>query len=159
MRKNLFKISIVFFFIIEIILIIFNYIGKSNIAKILEIENINDFYIKDLGESLGLDSARPLYIKFKISIDKYEKYNLTYIDTALDDNVYEGEITNKKQKISDKYYMCYYEKVIYDNKQKVEFRKIKYNRLLLKANSIILLLIICAFILKKRKLNNSKLER
>ena len=94
---------------------------------ILEIENINDFYIKDLGESLGLDSARPLYIKFKISIDKY--------------------------------YMCYYEKVIYDNKQKVEFRKIKYNRLLLKANSIILLLIICAFILKKRKLNNSKLDR
>ena len=90
MRKNLFKISIVFFTIIEIILIIFNYIGKSNIAKILEIENINDFYIKDLGESLGLDSARPLYIKFKISIDKYEKYNLTYIDTALDDNVYEG---------------------------------------------------------------------
>ena len=143
----------------EIILIIFNYIGKSYIAKILEIENINDFYIKDLGESLGLDSARPLYIKFKISIDKYEKYNLTYIDTALDDNVYEGEITNKKQKISDKYYICYYEKVIYDNKQKVEFRKIKYNRLLLKANSIILLLIICAFILKKRKLNNSKLER
>ena len=55
--------------------------------------------------------------------------------------------------------MNYYEKVIYDNKQKVEFRKIKYNRLLLKANSIILLLIICAFILKKRKLNNSKLER
>ena len=49
MRKNLFKISIVFFSIIEIILIIFNYIGKSNIAKILEIENINDFYIKDLG--------------------------------------------------------------------------------------------------------------
>lgn len=106
-----------------------------------------------------MDSERPLYIKFKISIDKYEKYNLTYIDTALDDNVYEGEITNKKQKISDKYYMCYYEKVIYDNEQKVEFRKIKYNRLLLKANSIILLLIICAFILKKRKLNNSKLER
>ena len=99
MRKNLFKISIVFFSIIEIILIIFNYIGKSNIANILEIENINDFYIKDLGESLGLDSARPLYIKFKISIDKYEKYNLTYIDTALDDNVYEGEITNKFENI------------------------------------------------------------
>ena len=100
-----------------------------------------------------MDSARPLYIKFKISIDKYEKYQIQ------NDNLYEGEITNKKQKISDKYYMCYYEKVIYDNKQKVEFRKIKYNRLLLKANSIILLLIICAFILKKRKLNNSKLER
>ena len=152
MRKNLFKISIVFFTIVEIILIIFNYIGKSNIAKILEIENINDFYIKALGESLGFDSARPLYIKFKISIDKYEKYNLTYIDTTLDDNVYEGEITNKKQKISDKYYMCYYEKVIYNNKQKVEFRKIKNNRLLLKANGIILLLIICVFMIKNRKL-------
>lgn len=63
--------------------------------------------------------------------------------------LYEGEIINKKQKISDNYYMCYYESVIYDNKEKQEFRGMKNNRFFLKVNSTILIFLLFVYVVKK----------
>ena len=85
--------------IVELVLIIFNFISKYKISKRLKIENLNDFSVQGLKESLGYGSSEPIFIKFKISFDKYREYNLQYQDVVSDDYIYEGEITNKKQKI------------------------------------------------------------
>lgn len=148
MKKHLFEIIIVIFMVVELILIIFNFIDKCKISKRLEIENMNDFSIQELKESLGYGSSKPIFIKFKISFDKYKEYNLQYQD-ASDDYIYEGEIINKKQKISDNYYMCYYESVIYDNKEKQEFKRMKNNRFFLKVNSTILIFLLFVYVVKK----------
>ena len=148
-KKYLFEVILALLIIIEIILITFNYVDKCEIAKLLEIDNINDFSVQELKESLGYDSANPIFIKFKISVDKYEKYNLKYEDVSIDDYIYEGEITNKKHKISDDYYMCYYEKVIYSKEEKAQFRKIKNNKLFFIINSIILSILIFVYATKK----------
>lgn len=154
MNKNKLKIFLIIIIIIEIILIIVNYFNKYKIAKILNISNINDFFIINMKESIGYDSQRPIYIQFKISIDNYQKYNLMYEDVYSDDNIYEGEITNKKQKISDKYYMCYYETVIYNAKEKINFKITKFNRFYLKLATIVLIILILCYIPKMIKTKN-----
>lgn len=150
MKKNLFEIIIVIFIVIEVILSTFNYINKYEISRMLEINNINDFSIKGMrGSSFSQGSEMPIFIKFKISSDKYEKYNLQYQDVTSDDYIYEGEITNKKQKIDDNYYMCYYESVIYDKKEKEEFKKMKKIKFFLKVNSIVLIPLLFIYAIKK----------
>jgi len=95
----------------------------------LKIGNINDFYIQNMKELFEPSSESQIYIQFKINIDKYEKYDLQYMDISNSDSIFEGEIINKKQKISDTKYMCYYEKVIYSKREKDEFRKFKNDRI------------------------------
>ena len=151
MKKYLFKIIVVFFVIVELVLIIFNFISKYKISKRLKIENLNDFSVQGLKESLGYGSSEPIFIKFKISFDKYREYNLQYQDVVSDDYIYEGEITNKKQKISDDYYMCYYETVIYDDKEKQEFRGMRNNRFFLKVNSLMLIFLLFVYVIRKIK--------
>lgn len=90
------------FIIIEIILIVFNYKNKYEISKILEIDNINDFSIQKLKEVSGYDSSKTIFIKFKISVDKYEKYNLKYEDVNSNSVYTKEKLTNKKKKISNK---------------------------------------------------------
>lgn len=152
MKKKLFEIVFIFLIISEVILIVYNYINKNKIAKILEINDVNDIYIQEIKESVGIGSERPIYIKFKISIDKYEKYNLKYMDVNSNESIYEGEITNKKMKISDKYYICYYEKVVYNKEQKDEYRKIKNDIILFKTNTIMLSFLILIYIINKNDL-------
>lgn len=149
MGRREFKIIIVIFMVVELILIIFNFINKYKISKKLKIDNMNDFSIQELKESLGYGSSRPIFIKFKISFDKYKENNLQYQDVTSDDCIYEGEITNKKQKMSDNYYICYYQTVIYDNKEKQEFRGIKNNRFFLKVNSTISIFLLFVYVVKK----------
>ncbi len=151
MKKYLFEIIVVFFVIVELVLIIFNFISKYKISKRLKIENMNDFSVQGLKESLGYGSSEPIFIKFKISFDKYREYNLQYQDVVSDDYIYEGEITNKKQKISDDYYMCYYETVIYDDKEKQEFRGMRNNRFFLKVNSLMLIFLLFVYVIRKIK--------
>lgn len=98
MKKYLFGIFIVMFIIIEIILSAFNYMDKYEISKILEIDNINDFSVRELKGLSNYGSSKFVFIKFRISSDKYEKYNLKYEDLDLNLAIYEGEITNKKKK-------------------------------------------------------------
>jgi len=129
MKKNLFKIILFLLIILEITLIIFNYINKYRISEMLKIGNINDFYIQNMKELYEPSSESQIYIQFKINIDKYEKYDLQYMDISNSDSIFEGEIINKKQKISDTKYMCYYEKVIYSKREKDEFRKFKNDRI------------------------------
>lgn len=135
--------------IIEITLIAFNYIDKYEISKILKIDNISDFSVRKLKGLSDYGSSKSVFIKFKISFDKYEKYNLKYEDLNSDSAIYEGEITNKKKKISDNYYMCYYEKVIYNENEIDKFRKMKNNRFFLEINTIILITIIFVYSIKK----------
>lgn len=150
MKKYLFEIVIVIFIVIEVVLTTFNYISKYEISKMLEIDNINDFSIKGMSSSFfGQGSEMPIFIEFKISSDKYEKYNLQYQDVTSDDYIYEGEIKNKKQKIDDNYYMCYYESVIYDKKEKEEFKKMEKNKFLLQVNSIVLIILLFIYAIKK----------
>ncbi len=42
MKKKLFEIVFMFLIISEVILIVYNYINKNKIAKILEINDVND---------------------------------------------------------------------------------------------------------------------
>lgn len=149
MKKHLFGIFMTMFIIIEITLIVFNYKNKYEISKILEIDNINDFSIQKLKEVSGYDSSKTIFIKFKISVDKYEKYNLKYVDVNSNSDIYEGEITNKKKKISNNHYMCYYEKVTYSENEINDFRELKNNRLLLEINTIILIFIIFVYSIKR----------
>lgn len=149
MKKHLFEIVVLIFMIIEVVLITFNFINKYEISKILKIDNMNDFSVQELKGLSGYGSSKPIFIKFKISFDKYKEYNLQYQDVVSDDYIYEGEITNKKQKISDNYYMCYYESVIYDDKEKEHFREMKNNRFLLKVNSTISIFLLFIYIVRK----------
>lgn len=159
MKKYLFGIFIVMFIIIEIILSAFNYMDKYEISKILEIDNINDFSVRELKGLSNYGSSKFVFIKFRISSDKYEKYNLKYEDLDLNLAIYEGEITNKKKKISDNYYMCYYEKVIYNENEIEKFRKMKNNRFFLEINTIIVILLIFIYSIKMIKdIINRKLD-
>lgn len=149
MKKHLFKIIVIIFMVIEVVLIVFNFINKYEISKILKIDNMNDFFVQELKGLSGYGTSKTIFIKFKISFDKYKEYNLQYQDVVLDDHIYEGEITNKKQKISDNYYMCYYESVIYNDKEKEQFRKMMNNRFLLKVNSTISILLLFIYVIRK----------
>lgn len=149
MKKHLFEIIVIIFMVIEVVLIVFNFINKYEISKILKIDNMNDFFVQELKGLSGYGTSKTIFIKFKISFDKYKEYNLQYQDVVLDDHIYEGEITNKKQKISDNYYMCYYESVIYNDKEKEQFRKMMNNRFLLKVNSTISILLLFIYVIRK----------
>ena len=74
------------------------------------------------------------------------------MDVNSNESIYEGEITNKKMKISDKYYICYYEKVVYNKEQKDEYRKIKNDIILFKTNTIMLSFLILIYIINKNDL-------
>lgn len=158
MKKNKFKKIFIIFIIIEIVLLIFNYIDKCKIAQTLDISSVNDFKVEELKKLSKDDKQTTICIKFKISIDKYNKYALTYEDVKADSNVYVGEVTNKKKLISNKYYMCYYENIIYSQKEKSAFREMEIDRFLLKANNIILICLIVILIVANiaKKQNNGK---
>ena len=158
MKKNKFKKIFIIFIIIEIVLLIFNYIDKCKIAQTLDISSVNDFKVEELKKLSKDDKQTTICIKFKISIDKYNKYALTYEDVKADSNVYVGEVTNKKKLISNKYYMCYYENIIYSQKEKSAFREMEIDRFLLKANNIILICLIVILIVANiaKKQNNRK---
>lgn len=151
MKKHLLEIIVVIFMVIEVILIAFDFINKYEISKILKIDNMNDFSVQELKGLSGYGSSKPIFIKFKISFDKYKEYNLQYQDVVSDDYIYEGEITNKKQKISVNYYMCYYESVIYDDKEKEQFRGMINNRFFLKVNSTISIFLLFVYVIRKMK--------
>lgn len=149
MKKHLFEIIVIIFMVIEVVLIVLNFINKYEISKILKIDNMNDFFVQELKGLSGYGTSKTIFIKFKISFDKYKEYNLQYQDVVSDDHIYEGEITNKKKKISDNYYMCYYESVIYNDKEKEQFRKMMNNRFLLKVNSTISILLLFIYVIRK----------
>lgn len=149
MKKHLFEIIVIIFMVIEVVLIVFNFINKYEISKILKIDNMNDFFVHELKGLSGYGTSKTIFIKFKISFDKYKEYDLQYQDVVLDYHIYEGEITNKKQKISDNYYMCYYESVIYNDKEKEQFRRMMNNRFLLKVNSTISILLLFIYVIRK----------
>ena len=144
---------IIIILIINILLFIVNYMQKCEIAKRLEIENINDFSILEIKDNLGYETAKPIYIKFKISVDSFNKYNLKYEDVKSDDDIETGEITNKKQKVDDNNYICYYEKIIYDKDEKNSLKNVYRNMIFLRIANIALIILIIFYginILKKR---------
>lgn len=149
MKKHLFEIIVIIFMVIEVVLIVFNFINKYEISKILKIDNMNDFFVQELKGLSGYGTSKTIFIKFKISFDKYKEYNLQYQDVVSDDHIYEGEITNKKKKISDNYYMCYYESVIYNDKEKEQFRRMMNKRFLFKVNSTISILLLFIYVIRK----------
>ena len=51
--------------------------------------------------------------------------------------------------MSDDYYICYCETVIYDNKEKQEFRGMKNNRFSLKVNSTVLIFLLFIYVIRK----------
>ena len=74
---------------------------------------------------------------------------MKYEDVNSNSDIYEGEITNKKKKISNNHYMCYYEKVTYSENEINDFRELKNNRLFLEINTIILIFIIFVYSIKR----------
>ena len=67
----------------ECFLIYKNNSNKNKITKILNIENANDISINDIKISNhGQGSETILYIKFRISTQKYEEYQLEYTDES-----------------------------------------------------------------------------
>lgn len=152
-------ILIIIILIINILLFIVNYNEKYEIAKRLEIENINDFSILEIKNSLGYETIKPIYIKFKISVDNYNKYNLNYKDIKSDDDIFDGEITNKKQKTNDNNYICYYEKVIYNKDEQNNLKNIYRNMIFLKIANITSIILIIAYGINKFKNKKESLER
>ncbi len=160
MKKNKFKKILMIFVIIEIVLLIFNYIDKCKIAQTLDINSVSDFKVEELKKLSQNDQQTTICIKFKISTDKYNKYALTYEDVKADSNVYVGEVANKKKMLSNKYYMCYYENIIYSQKEKSAFREMEIDRFLLKTNNIILICLVAILILFNiTKMKNSKKQK
>ena len=158
MKKNILKLICIICIILEVLLFILYNNSKKEIGKILNIDNSSDFKIEDIRESLGVGSDNPFYITFKISIDKYNYYNLQYSNVSSSSMVYEGEITNKKQKIDDNYYMCYYEKVLYSKDEKDKIKNIKRNMFYLKLNTIVTIIVIFIEVIKIIKLKTKTNE-
>ena len=141
---------------IEILLIYKDNINKNKIAQILEIENINDISIKNIKISnQGQGSEAIIYIKFKIATQKYEEYQLEYSDESSEQNIYEGEVKNKKLKENNNY-ICYYEKVANSPTQQQELTQIRNTKYYLIINSILL---ICTILLLTIKLIKSNIKR
>ena len=126
MKKRLiYNAIIILLIMIEILLIYKDNINKNKIAQILEIENINDISIKNIKISnQGQGSEAIIYIKFKIATQKYEEYQLEYSDESSEQNIYEGEVKNKKLKENNNY-ICYYEKVANSPTQQQELTQIR----------------------------------
>lgn len=149
MRKRIFYyIIIILLIMIECFLVYKNNSDKNKITKILNIENASDISINDIRISNhGQGSEAILYIKFKITAQKYEEYQLDYSDETSEKNIYEGEIKNKKIK-NDNEYICYYEKVIDDKSQKQEISQIRNMKYYLIINSVFLIFAILLMILR-----------
>ncbi len=149
MRKRIFYyIIIILLIMIECFLVYKNNSDKNKITKILNIENASDISINDIRISNhGQGSEAILYIKFKITAQKYEEYQLDYSDETSEKNIYEGEIKNKKIK-NDNEYICYYEKVIDDKSPKQEISQIRNMKYYLIINSVFLIFAILLMILR-----------
>ena len=93
--NNVLIVLIIALFIIEIYNLALNIKYKSEIAKIIKIDNIKDFDIKKIVRGYG-PGTDPMFITFKISVDNYNTYSLNYYDVKQDSDFYEGEITNKR---------------------------------------------------------------
>ena len=150
MKKSKFNIIlmivIIGLFIIEIFLLIMNNKYKYDIAKIIGIDNANDFDIEKITISYG-PGTDPIYITFKIFIDNYNKYKLNYYDVKNEDDFYEGEITNKKI-TGDNYYICCYATSGYDTENIKVINKTKNNIIQLKFTGAILIILIILFIIR-----------
>ena len=153
MKKRLLTILLAVFVIIELVLVIFTYFNKKELAKvvtkILEIEE------KIIYDGAGPGSEVFVCIKFKISISDYEKNNLKYITVETENGIEEGEVTNKKVKVSDKYYMCYYEKLLYSSEEKDRFKELKqrnsgnFLETALITNTLVIIILIVILIRKR----------
>lgn len=150
MKKRLiYNAIIILLIMIEILLIYKDNINKNKIAQILKIENKNDISIKDIKISnQGQGSEAIIYIKFKISTQKYEEYQLEYSNESSEQNIYEGEVKNKKLNENNNY-ICYYEKVVDNPNQQREITQIRNTKYYLIINSILL---ICTILLLTIKL-------
>lgn len=136
---------------IECFLVYKNNIYKNKIAQILNIENAKDISTKDIKISnQGQGSETILYIKFRISTQKYEEYQLEYTDESSEKNIFEGEIKNKKIKDNNEY-ICYYEKVIDSSNQQRELTQIRNTKYYLIINSIFLIFTILLMIVRLKK--------
>lgn len=163
MKKSKFNtilmVAIIVLFIIEIYILALNNKYKYDIAKIIEIGNVNDFYIEKIASSYG-PGTDPIFITFKISIENYNKYTLNYYEVENDNDFYEGEIINKKKKV-DNYYICCYETSGYDIENIKIINKAKNNIIQLKFTGAILIILIILFIIrivKIRMTNNVGVE-
>lgn len=152
MKKRIFYYStIILFIMIECFLVYKNNIYKNKIAQILNIENAKDISTKDIKISnQGQGSETILYIKFRISTQKYEEYQLEYTDESSEKNIFEGEIKNKKIKDNNEY-ICYYEKVIDSSNQQRELTQIRNTKYYLIINSIFLIFTILLMIVRLKK--------
>lgn len=154
MKKSKFNtiliVVIIVLFIIELYILALNNKYKYDIAKIIGIGNVNDFYIKKIERSYGLGTD-PIFVTFKISIDNYNKYTLNYYDVEKDKDFYEGEITNKKRKV-DNYYICCYETSGYNTENIKIINKVKNNIIQLKFTGAILIILIILFIIRTVKI-------
>ena len=156
MRKRIFYYIIIILLIMtECFLIYKNNSNKNKITKILNIENANDISINDIKISNhGQGSETILYIKFRISTQKYEEYQLEYTDESSEKNIFEGEIKNKKIKDNNEY-ICYYEKVIDSSNQQRELTQIRNTKYYLIINSVILIFTIWLMIVRLKKNNTT----
>lgn len=140
---------IIVLFIIEIYNLALNIKYKYDIAKIVEIDNIKDFNIKEIKRCYGpgIDS---MFITFKISVDNYNKHLLNYYDVEKDSDFYEGEIANKKIKVNN-YYICCYATSGYDTEDVKIMSKTKNNKILIKIIEISLILLIIIWLIRVAK--------
>lgn len=154
MKKNklntILIVMIIVLFIIEIYILALNNKYKYDIAKIIGIGNVNDFYIKKIERSYGAGTDS-IYVTFKISIDNYNKYTLNYYDVEKDKDFYEGEITNKKRKVNN-YYICCYETSGYNTENIKIMNKAKNNIIQLKFTGAILIILIILLIIRTVKI-------
>ncbi len=141
---------IIILFIIEIYMLSLKTKCKYDIAKIIKIDNVKDFEIKKIIRSYGTGTD-PMFIKFKISIDNYNKYSLEYYDVEKEKNFYEGEIANKKIKI-DNYYICCYATAGYNTENIKTLKNAKNSMIKFKFIGVLLIILIIVYVI--RKINN-----
>ena len=80
--NNVLIVLIIALFIIEIYNLALNIKYKSEIAKIIKIDNVKDFDIKKIVRGYGPETDS-MFITFKISVDNYNTYSLNYYDSNI----------------------------------------------------------------------------
>lgn len=153
--NNVLIVLIIALFIIGIYNLALNIKYKSEIAKIIKIDNIKDFDIKKIVRGYG-PGTDPMFITFKISVDNYNTYSLNYYDVKQDRDFYEGEITNKKIKV-DNYYICCYAISGYNTEDVKIISKVKTNKVILKIIEILLTLLIIILFIYFFKINKNNI--